>query len=91
MHIGHHVCTVGAARPRLKSVQFHSTMGAMAAQVSAASTTSGPHVLMWSMSDESHPFAGSLSGMVATLHTPLEFWGGENVLERYEGFIFQLS
>lgn len=72
----------GAARPRIKSVQFHPSMGAMAAQVSAASPTTGPHVLMWSMSDESHPLAGSLSGAVTRLHTSLEFWGVQQGTER---------
>ncbi|GMH40302.1 hypothetical protein BSKO_08206 [Bryopsis sp. KO-2023] len=73
---------IGAARPRIKSVQFHPMMGAMAAQVSASSGATGPHVLMWGMSDESHPLAGAASGIVAPMHTSLEFWGGEKTTDR---------
>ncbi len=65
---------IGVSRPRIRTVRLHSVMGAIAAQSSASSTGMGPHVILWSINDASHPLGGSHIGSVVPQHTPLSIW-----------------
>jgi len=66
---------------KIKTVRIHSVMGAMAAQTVTSASGSGPHVILWSLRDISHPLGGSNIGMVIPQHTPLSLWAGEESQE----------
>lgn len=76
---------IGSSRQKIRNVKIHLIMGTIAAQVSSTgSATTGPHVLLWTIHDTTHPSGGSCNNLVIPQHTSLSFWSGSGSSEGFK-------
>lgn len=73
---------LGSMRSKIRNVKIHSISGAIAAP-SITGSGIGPHVILWSIKDASHPLGGSYTGLVMPQHTSLSLWSGKESVEEY--------